>query len=79
MILEGRHKFALLTREIPRPPPGDPQERFWKGEESLIRATLINMMEPHIGKSDTLQLLKIFGTQLRNFISNIKMSLAYVL
>ena len=50
MIIEGRHKFGFLTREIPCPPPGDPQERYWKGEDSLIRATLMNKMEPPIGK-----------------------------
>ena len=49
MVLEGRHKFGFLTGEIPRPSPGDPQEQYWK-EDSLLRSTLINSMEPHIGK-----------------------------
>ena len=50
MVLEGRHKFDFLTREMPRPSPGDPQERYWKGEDSFLRSTLINSMEPQIGK-----------------------------
>ena len=28
MDLEGQNKFSFLTGEIPRPPPGDPQERY---------------------------------------------------
>ena len=50
MVLEGRHKFGYLTGEIPKPRPGNPQERFWKGEDSLLRSLLIHSMEPQIGK-----------------------------
>jgi len=50
MVLEGRHKFSFLTGEIPRPPPGDPQERYWKAEDSILRSILIKSMEPQIGK-----------------------------
>ena len=50
LVLEGRHKFGFLTREIPHPPPENPQERYWKGEDSLLRSKLINSMEPQIGK-----------------------------
>ena len=35
MVLKGRHKFGFLVREIPYPPPGDPQERY-------VRPRLIN-------------------------------------
>ncbi|XP_038888140.1 uncharacterized protein LOC120078031 [Benincasa hispida] len=50
MALEGRHKFGYLTNEIPRPRPGDPQKRVWKGEDSLLHSMLIDKMEPQIGK-----------------------------
>ncbi|TYK02021.1 Beta-galactosidase [Cucumis melo var. makuwa] len=46
MVLEGQHKFNFLTGEIPRPPPGDPQERCWKAEDFILRSILINSMEP---------------------------------
>ena len=50
LTLEGCNKFGFLTGKIPRPTPGDPQEQYWKEEDSLIRSTLINIMEPQIGK-----------------------------
>ncbi|KAA0041479.1 UBN2_3 domain-containing protein [Cucumis melo var. makuwa] len=50
MVLEGRHKFGFMIGEIPRPPPSDPQERYWKAEDSILRSILINIMEPQIGK-----------------------------
>ena len=50
MVLEGRQKFSFLTGEIPRPLPGDPHERYWKAEDSILRSILINSMEPQIGK-----------------------------
>ena len=46
MVLEGRHKFGFLTGEIPRPPPSDPQERYWKVEDYILRSILINSIEP---------------------------------
>ena len=51
MLLEARHQFDFLTGETPWPPPGDAQERLWKGEDSLIWSMLINSMKPQIGKS----------------------------
>ncbi|XP_038887079.1 uncharacterized protein LOC120077255 [Benincasa hispida] len=50
MALKRRHKFEYLTEEIPKPIPKDPQERIWKGEDSLLRSVLINSMEPQIGR-----------------------------
>ncbi|KAA0042445.1 Beta-galactosidase [Cucumis melo var. makuwa] len=51
MILKGSHKFDFLTGEIPQPPLDDSQEHFWKEEDFLIRAMLINSMKPQIDKS----------------------------
>ncbi|XP_038889334.1 uncharacterized protein LOC120079245 [Benincasa hispida] len=50
MALEERHKVGYLTEEIPKSIPEDPQERIWKGEDSLLRSVLINSMEPQIGR-----------------------------
>lgn len=50
MILEGHYKFSFLTGEIPCPPPRDPQEQYWKGEDTLILSCLIKNMEPQIDK-----------------------------
>lgn len=52
MIIDGRHKFGFLTGEVYCPSLGDsqPLRTFWKGEGSLIRAMLINSMEPQIDK-----------------------------
>ncbi|KAA0067418.1 tRNA modification GTPase MnmE [Cucumis melo var. makuwa] len=80
MVLEGRHKFSFLTGEILRPPPGDPQERYWKGEDYLLRSTLINCMEPQIGKPlpYVATAKDIFGRQPRKCIPNVKMPFAYI-
>ncbi|TYK05622.1 UBN2_3 domain-containing protein [Cucumis melo var. makuwa] len=50
MILEGHYKFSFLTGEIPCPPSRDPQEQYWKGEDTLILSCLIKNMEPQIDK-----------------------------
>ena len=50
MVIEERQKFGFLIGEIPCCLLGDPQERYWKGEDSLLQSTLINSMEPQIGK-----------------------------
>ncbi|KAA0056332.1 Beta-galactosidase [Cucumis melo var. makuwa] len=42
MILEGHHKFGSLIEDIPRSTPGDPQERYQKEKDSLIRSNLFN-------------------------------------
>lgn len=49
-IILGHHKFGFLIEERPCPPPSYPQECYGKREDFLIRATLINNMEPQIGK-----------------------------
>ncbi|TYK26198.1 Retrovirus-related Pol polyprotein from transposon TNT 1-94 [Cucumis melo var. makuwa] len=50
IVLKRRHKFGFLTGEILRPLLEDPQERYWKREDSLLQSTLINRMEPQINK-----------------------------
>lgn len=50
MAFEGCHKFGYLTGEVLRHTPRNPQERIWKGEDSLVQSLLINSMEPQIGK-----------------------------
>ncbi|XP_038889234.1 uncharacterized protein LOC120079124 [Benincasa hispida] len=49
-IYSDNPKFGYLTEEILKPVPGDPQERIWKEEDSLLRSVLINSMEPQIGR-----------------------------
>lgn len=51
MALEGHHKFGYPTSEVPRLGLEDPQDRIWKGEDSLLRFALINSMGPSSGKS----------------------------
>lgn len=48
IVLVGRHRYGYLTGEITPPNLGDPQERLWKAEDSLIKSMLINCMEPQI-------------------------------
>ena len=48
---DGRGKLGHLTGEVTRPALGDPNMAIWRSENSLVRAWLINSMEPVIGKT----------------------------
>ncbi|XP_038875911.1 uncharacterized protein LOC120068266 [Benincasa hispida] len=80
MVLEGRHRFGYLTREILQPSPGDPQERVWKTEDSLLRSMLISSMDLKLGNSCYIQPLHgISGMRSVGYILEDRMHLAYIL
>ena len=50
LVMDGKGRLGYLTGEVKQPAAGDPTEKNWKSENSLIIAWLINSMEPGIGK-----------------------------
>lgn len=50
LAINGRGKLGYLTGDITQPKEGDSARQTWSSENSLVIASLINSMEPAIGK-----------------------------
>lgn len=79
MALEEHHKFGYLTREVPKPRPGSPQERIWKEENSLLRFVL-TVCNLKLGNPYHMPLLLgTYEIQFRSYTQRGRMHLAFIL